>query len=143
MNSDVIKISTANVIETASAKSRRIGGSGRMRITRIVMMPSASPISPRRSMVPKSASRDNVVSPLSTVVVSLIPVDAPRLRSRDPKLWVAAGMPLVWRIGPALASKAGPEEQGGKDYAVELRQAGTPPVTPSGQNLPGLWLPAG
>src|ERR1700733_5567552 len=124
MNRDVIRISTAKVIETASAKSRRGGGSGGRRITRIVKMPSASPISPRRSIVPRSTSRDdNVVSPLSAVVVSLIPVDPPRLRSRDPKLWVAAGRPLVWRIGPALASKAGPEEQGGKDYAIALRQA--------------------
>ena len=39
------------VIEIASEKSRKNGGSGMMRITRIVIMPSASAMSLRRSIV--------------------------------------------------------------------------------------------
>ena len=39
MNSDVIRISTEKMIEMASAKSSSIGGSGRIRTTRIVSTP--------------------------------------------------------------------------------------------------------
>ena len=94
MNSDVIRISTEKVIEIASEKSSSTGGSGRIRMTRIAIMPTASAISLRRSMVPKSASRDiAVASPRCAVVVSVMPVDRPRLRSCDSKLCAAAGGP--------------------------------------------------
>ena len=111
MNSDVIRISTENVIEMASEKSSKSGGSGRMRMTRIVIMPSAKAISLRRSMVPKSASRDSAVSPPCAEVASLMSVDRPRLRSRDSKLCAAAGGPPTWRSGAALESKAAPKER--------------------------------
>ena len=94
MNSDVIRISTEKVIEIASEKSSSTGGSGRIRMTRIAIMPTASAISLRRSMVPKSASRDSAVaSPRCAVVVSVMPADRPRLRSCDSKLCAAAGGP--------------------------------------------------
>ena len=93
MNSDVIRISTEKVMEIASEKSSKTGGSGRIRMTRIVIMPTASEISLRRSMVPRSASRDIAVSPPFAVVASVMPFDRPRLRSRDSKLCAAAGGP--------------------------------------------------
>ena len=129
MNSDVIRIRTENVIETASAKSRSSGGNGRMRITRIVMMPSASPISPRRSMVPRLTRRDSPVSAVSAEPVSLISVDPLRLRPRESKLCVAAGMPPTWGSGATPASKACSEERGGKVRADQLRQSAAPPAT--------------
>jgi hypothetical protein len=131
MNKLVIRIRTEKVMETASAKSRRSGGSGRMRMTRIVIMPTASPISLRRSMVPRSTSRDIAVSPPSAEVASLMPADPPRRpRSRVSKLCAAAAGPPARRIGVALASKADPES------AVET-------FTPPRQNVPGIWLLGG
>src|SRR5579885_272416 len=95
-----------------------------IRITRITMMPSASAISPRRSMVPRSASRDSALSSLSAEVMSLMPADPLRLRSRDSKLCAAAGGPPAWRSGATPASKAAPGECGGKCYASQAKCAG-------------------
>ncbi len=131
MNSDVIRISTENVIEMASEKSSSSGGSGRMRMTRIAIMPTASPISLRLSMVPRSARRESAVSPPCAGHASLMPSDrARRLRSRDSKLCAAAGGPPGRSSGAALASKAAPES------AVER-------VMPPRQNVPGIWLADG
>ena len=60
MNSAVIRIITEKVIEIASAISSSIGGSGRIRTTRIAIMPTASPISLRRSIVPMSLKRESI-----------------------------------------------------------------------------------
>ena len=56
MNSAVIRISTDRMIEIASARSSRIGGSGRISTTRIAITPIASAMSPRRSSAPRSPS---------------------------------------------------------------------------------------
>ena len=62
MNSAVIRISTDRMIEIASARSSRIGGSGRIRTTRIVSTPIASAMSPRLSMAPIAPSPGSVVA---------------------------------------------------------------------------------
>ena len=60
MNSAVIRISTEKMIEMARKRSSRIGGSGRIRTTRIVITPMASARSPRLSRVPISLSEGNL-----------------------------------------------------------------------------------
>ena len=112
MNSDVIRISTEKMMETASEKSSSSGGSGTMRITRMVIMPTASAMSLRRSMVPRSARRESVEDGSSpcTEVASVMPLDRPRLlRSRVSKLCAAACGPPARKRGAVLASKAAPE----------------------------------
>src|SRR3984893_3616680 len=47
MNSAVIRISTERMIETARNRSSRTGGSGRISTTRMVIIPTASAMSPR------------------------------------------------------------------------------------------------
>ena len=134
MNNEVISTSTENVIEIASEKSSRSGGSGRMRTIRMAIMPTASPISLRLSMVPRSASRasDSPLSSLCDDVTSVMPLDRPRrLRSRASKLCAAAGGPPARRRGAALESKAAAPEG-----AVET-------VTRPRQNVPRTWLPIG
>ena len=130
MNKDVIRIKTEKVIEMASAKSSNNAGSGRMSITRMAIMPSASAMSLRRSMVPRSLRRDNVKdrSPPCAEVASVMSVDrSRRLRSRDSKLCTAAGGPPALMIGTALASNIAPEG------AVDT-------LRPPRQNVPGIWL---
>src|SRR3954465_9916512 len=56
MNSEVIRIRIDSVIEIASARSSRIGGSGRVRTTRMMRTPMASAMSPRFSMMPMALS---------------------------------------------------------------------------------------
>ena len=114
MNSDVIRISTEKVMEMASAKSSSSDGSGRMRMTRIAIMPTASPMSLRRSREPRSDRRESANDPSlrSAEVASVMSLDcARRLRSRVWKLCAAAvGPPARTKgKGAALASKAAPE----------------------------------
>ncbi len=54
MNSDVIRIRIDSVIEIARNRSRMTGGKGRISTTRMVRMPNASAMSPRRRMAPIS-----------------------------------------------------------------------------------------
>src|SRR3954453_2641767 len=56
MNSEVIRIRIDSVIEIASARSSRIGGSGRISTTRMMRTPMASAMSPRFSMMPMALS---------------------------------------------------------------------------------------
>src|ERR1700689_2139446 len=123
MNSDVNRISTENLIEMASEKSSNSAGKGRMRTTRIAIMATASPMSLRLSMVPRSTRRDSAVSPRSADGASVMLVDRFR-RSRGSKLCAAAGGPPARMNGAALASKAGLEECGGKGYASQAKCAG-------------------
>ena len=130
MNKDVIRIKTEKVIEMASEKSSNNAGNGRMSITRMAIMPSASAMSLRRSMVPRSPRRDSVKdrSPPCAEVASVMSVDrSRRLRSRDSKLCTAAGGPPALMIGTALASNIAPEG------AVDT-------LRPPRQNVPGIWL---
>ena len=130
INKEVIRIKTEKVIEMASEKSSNNAGSGRMRMTRIAIMPSASAMSLRRSMVPRSLRRDSVKdrSPPCAEVASGMSVDGSRrLRSRDSKLCTAAGGPPARMIGTALASKIAPEGAVGT-------------LGPPRQNVPGIWL---
>src|SRR5215510_7625240 len=55
MNSEVIRISTDRMIDTARNRSSSTGGSGRIRTTRMVITPMASARSPRRNRSPSSA----------------------------------------------------------------------------------------
>ena len=56
MNSAVMRIKTKKMMETASEKSSRSGGSGRIRTTRMVRTPTASAMSPRLKKAPMSPS---------------------------------------------------------------------------------------
>jgi hypothetical protein len=56
MNSDVIRIRIDSVIEIARNRSSTSAGSGRIRTTRMVRMPSASAMSPRLRILPISLS---------------------------------------------------------------------------------------
>ena len=112
MNKAVIRIRTEKVIEMASEKSSNIAGSGRMRTTSMAIMPTASPMSLRRSMVPRSLNRESVKdpSPPCAEVASVMSVDRSRRpRSRDSKLCTAAGGPPARMMGAALASKIAPK----------------------------------
>ena len=133
MNSDVIRIS--NVMEMASAKSSSSDGSGRISTTRMAIITTASPMSLRRSVLPRSESRESVdePSPRSAEVVSVMPVVcARRLRSRASKLCAAGIVPPARKEGKgaALASKTAPEG------AVETD-------LPPGKMCRVLWLPGG
>ena len=68
MNSEVIRISTESVIEIASARSSRIGGSGRISTTRMVRTPTASAISPRLRNVPTLPIPGSEKPPVDAVV---------------------------------------------------------------------------
>ena len=121
MNSDVIRISTENVMEMASAKSSSSAGSGRMSTTRMAIMPMARPMSLRRSKEPRSESRVSVNdrSPRSAEVVSVMPVVCARwLRSRVPKLCAAGMVPPARKEGKgaALASKIAPKVRWKRTY---------------------------
>ena len=111
MNSDVIRIRTEKVIEMASAKSSRTGGSGRIRTTRIVIMPTASAMSPRLSRLPRSLRRlspNPRSSPCADVTSDMLLELPLPLRSRASKLCAAAGGPPVRNRGAVLASKVLP-----------------------------------
>src|ERR1700689_637631 len=123
MNSDVNRISTENVIEMASEKSSNSAGSGRMRTTRIAIMATASPMSLRLSMVPRSTRRDRAGSPRSADRGPGRLVD-PFRRPLGSQLGAAAGGPPARMNGAALASKAGLEECGGKGYVSQAKCAG-------------------
>src|SRR5262249_54356940 len=114
MNKDVIRISTEKVIETASAKSSSSGGNGRMRTTRIAIMPTASAMSLRRNMVPRSARRESATdaAPSCAAIASVMAVDRPCRRSRVAKLCAAADGPPASKRGAALASNVVPEGGG-------------------------------
>src|SRR5665213_1946101 len=75
MNSAVIRISTEMMIEIANARSSRIGGSGKIKTTRMVSTPTASAMSPRFMNAPMSPRPGNLM-PLEAVagaaVMSLI-----------------------------------------------------------------------
>ena len=135
MNSAVIRISTESVIEIASARSSRIGGSGRIRTTRMVRTPTASAMSPRLSSVPSSPSEGNLKppAPVLPVVTSVM-----RLRLVPVGPWEIdfdAMQPSPVRIPrrfPALAA-VNSENQKSKTWNS----------SPVRQNLPGTWLPRG
>ena len=79
MNSAVIRISTERMIEMASAMSSSIGGSGRIRITRIAITPTASAMSARLRSAPMSPSPGSPKPPLvPPAVVSVMSADEPR-----------------------------------------------------------------
>ena len=76
MNSAVIRISTEMMIEMASARSSRIGGSGRISTTRMVSTPTASAMSPRfmnAPISPRPGSLMALVADAGAAVMSLMP----------------------------------------------------------------------
>ena len=83
MNSAVIRISTERMIEIASARSSRIGGSGRISTTRMVSTPMASAMSPRFNSAPIS----------------------PRLGSLMPLIDRAAETSLIQRLLPVAGQR--------------------------------------
>ena len=136
MNSDVIRISTEKVMEMASAKSSSSGGSGRMSTTRMAIMPTASPMSLRRSMVPRSASR---------VKASTVRRRArPKLR-RSCRLIAPVGCGHVFRscarrpYGPPARRKE-KEPHSRPRLPPKVRWKRTRTYLPR-QNVPGIWLP--
>ncbi len=130
MNRAVIRISTDRMIDMASAISSSGAGNGRMRTTRIASTPTASPISPRRSMAPISPSpgSTNFPGPAVDPVASVIGADLSLfLRSWAWNAGAGAIMPLARTRGTAPASKVRPRFALWKERSPR-------------QNLPGLWL---
>ncbi len=82
MNSAVIRISTEKVIDSASARSSSIGGSGRISTTRISITPIASARSPRLRIEPISPS-PGIVNFCAGAAVTSVMSAAPPRRARS------------------------------------------------------------
>ena len=83
MNNDVIRIRIEMVIEMASAKSSSIAGSGMIRMARMAITPTASMMSPRRSISPRSLTLEPRLRPAAGgVVVTSVKMLAPCTRLR-------------------------------------------------------------
>ena len=87
MNSAVIRISTEIMIEMASARSSRTGGSGRIRTTRMVSTPTASAISPRfmkAPISPRPGSLMALVAVAGAAVMSVMSTNLPAECRQNP-----------------------------------------------------------
>ena len=84
MKRAVSSTSTENMIESASNRSSRIGGSGRMRTTRMAMTPKAMSTSLWRSALPIAGSTCMVVVLSCSAMVSLLPLSPISSMRRGP-----------------------------------------------------------
>jgi hypothetical protein len=128
MNSEVIRISTERMIESANSRSRRSGGNGKTSTTRMPMTPIAS-----------SRSERFARAPMSSMVGSAKPTPAPppappmRRRVDAPAFAVAMAAGAMPAADPTAAAIAAPSFV----TAAALKNA-----VPR-QTLPSTWLAGG